>query len=41
MPLIDIWKTKQPFCRLCARYMTPAAAKKHTKHARAIKWPKK
>jgi hypothetical protein len=29
-----------PFCRLCVRYMTPQEAKKHTRHARAIKWPK-
>ncbi|HSX65936.1 hypothetical protein [Nocardioides sp.] len=30
-----------PFCRLCVRYMTPQEAKKHSEHAKAIKWPKK
>lgn len=33
-------KTPMPFCRVCFRYLTPAQARMHSKHARAIKWPK-
>lgn len=34
-------RTPMPFCTLCFRYMSPAQAKAHSKHARAIRWPKK
>lgn len=33
--------TPMPFCRICVRYLTPHEAAKHSKHAKAIKWPKK
>lgn len=29
-----------PFCRICFRYMTPAEARKHSTHAKAIRWPR-
>ncbi len=41
MGLLKALRTPQPFCRLCVRYMTPTEAKAHTKHAKAIRWPKK
>lgn len=40
MPLSDVCKTKLPFCRICVRYLSPAEANRHDKHARAIKWPR-
>jgi hypothetical protein len=30
----------QPFCPICVKYLTPEQARRHNKHARAIKWPK-
>lgn len=33
-------RTPMPFCPLCFRYMTPAEARHHSKHARVIRWPK-
>lgn len=38
--MLKALRTPMPFCRICFRYLTPAQAKKHTKHARAIRWPK-
>lgn len=34
-------RTPMPFCAICFKYMSPAAAKAHGKHAKAIRWPKK
>lgn len=28
----------QPFCLGCARFLTVAEARKHSKHARLIRW---
>jgi hypothetical protein len=36
----DVVRKPLPFCRICFKYMSPAAAKAHTKHAKAISWPK-
>lgn len=33
--------TPMPFCMACGRFMTPAQASAHTKHARLIRWPRK
>ncbi|MBB2890951.1 hypothetical protein FHU39_000935 [Flexivirga oryzae] len=33
-------RSPMPFCPLCFRYLTPAQARAHTKHARVIRWPK-
>lgn len=41
MPSVKGIRTPMPFCIRCARYMTPAQAKAHGKHARLIRWPKK
>lgn len=32
--------TPMPFCGLCFRFMTPREAAQHSRHAKAIKWPK-
>lgn len=33
-------RTPMPFCPICFRYLTPAQARAHSKHARVIRWPK-
>jgi hypothetical protein len=40
MGFLKALRTPQPFCRICLKYLTPDQARRHNKHARAIKWPK-
>jgi hypothetical protein len=37
-----MWNDQQtPFCLICLRFMTPHAARAHSKHAKAIVYRKK